>query len=97
MNSVGTRRRSCVLDLADIAARRESGAVRHAEDVRVDGHGRLPERRVEHDVRGLATDAGQRFERLARLRHLAGVELDELPAGRDDVAAPSSGRARSSG
>ena len=43
------------------------------------------ERGVEHDVGGLAADAGQRFERLARARDLAAVLLDEDPAGLDQV------------
>ena len=53
-------------DLERRLAGREPGAVADAEDVRVDRDRRLAERDVEHDVRGLAADARQRFERLAR-------------------------------
>ena len=45
------------LDLVDILARREAGAVADSEDVGVDGEGFLPERGVQHDVGGLAPDA----------------------------------------
>src|SRR5215831_20439581 len=51
------------LHLFDIGARREPGAVRHAEDVRVDRDRRLAEGDVEHDVRGLAPDPGQLHQR----------------------------------
>ena len=44
-------------DLGDSLARRESGAVADAEDVRVDGERLFAERGVQDDVRGLAADA----------------------------------------
>ena len=66
-----------LLDFAHVVAGREPGAVRDAEDVRVDRDRRLSERGVEDHVRGLAPDAGQRFERLARLGHLAAVLLQQ--------------------
>ena len=47
---------------------RQSGAIADAEDVGVDRDGRLAEGDVEHHVRGLAADAGQRFERVAVVR-----------------------------
>ena len=50
-----------VLDLARRPARRQPGAVADAEQMRVDGDGRLAEGDVEHDIGGLAADAGQRF------------------------------------
>src|SRR3954471_14736359 len=66
-----------VLDLARILARREAGAVRHPEDMRVDRHRRLAEGGVQHHVRRLAADAGQLLERLASRGHLAAVLLDQ--------------------
>jgi hypothetical protein len=45
------------LDLVDIFARREAGAVADAVHMRVDRERLFAERRVEHDVRGLAADA----------------------------------------
>jgi hypothetical protein len=45
------------LNLVDILAGRESGAVADAEDVGVDREGFLAERGVEDDVGGLAADA----------------------------------------
>jgi len=47
------------LDHVDVLARREAGAIGHAEDVGVDGEGLLAERSVEDDVGGLAADAGK--------------------------------------
>ena len=66
------------LDIERRLAGGEPGAVRHAEDVGVDGDGRLAEGDVEHDIRGFAADAGQRLERLAGVRHLAAELGDEL-------------------
>ena len=74
-----------VLDRAHRAAVREARAIRDAEDVRVDRDRRLAERGVQHDVRGLAADAGQRLERVAIARHVAAVLGDELAARRDHV------------
>ena len=54
------------LDLERRLAGRQPGPVADAEDVRVDRDRRLAERDIEHDICGLAPDAGQRFERLAR-------------------------------
>ena len=49
-------------DLVDSLARRETGAVADAKDVRVDRERLLAERGVEHDVGGLAADSGQRLQ-----------------------------------
>ena len=68
------------LDFVDVVARREVGAVRDAEDVRVDRDRRLAEGGVEHDVRRLAADARQRFQRFALARHRAAVLLEQLLA-----------------
>ena len=48
---------------------RETEAVRNAEDVRVDGERRLLKSDRHHDVRSLAADTRQRFERLSFARH----------------------------
>src|SRR6476620_516006 len=64
------------LDLERCLARCHAGPVAHAEGVGVDGNRRLTEGNVEYDVRGLAADAGQRLQRLARARDLAGMLLD---------------------
>src|SRR6185436_20106644 len=52
----------------DVLAWREAGPVGDAEDVRVDRHGRLAERGVQHDVGGLAPHARQLLQSLAVLR-----------------------------
>jgi len=46
-------------NLVDRLPGREAGAVADAEDVGIDGEGLLAERGVEHDVGGLAADAGK--------------------------------------
>ena len=65
------------LDLVDILARREAGAVADAEDVRVDRERLLAECRVEDDVGGLAADAGERLKLLAGARDLTIMLLDQ--------------------
>jgi hypothetical protein len=84
LNSAGTFDQ-LVLDGAHVLARRQAGAVGDAEDMRVDRHGRLAERGVEHDVGRLAAHAGQRFQRFAVVRHLASMVFDQQPAERDNV------------
>src|SRR3546814_8018516 len=56
-----------------------------AEDVRIDGDGMFAERGVEHDVRRLATDARQRFERFAIPWYFAAVQVQYLSTQADDV------------
>src|SRR3954451_16124813 len=73
------------LDLKRCLARCHAGPVAHAEDVGVDGNRRLTEGNVEYDVRGLAADAGQRLQRLARARDLAGMLLHQLLRQGHDV------------
>ena len=63
----------------------EPKPIRDAEDVRVDRHRRLPERAVQHHVRGLATDARQFLQCLAVLRHRATVFLEQGCARRQDI------------
>jgi hypothetical protein len=66
-----------VLDLENVLARSEAGAVAHPEDVRVDRKGFLIEGGVENDVCRLPSHAGQLLELLARARDLAAVIADE--------------------
>ena len=73
------------LDLVDILAGREAGAVGDAEDVRVDCESLLAERRVEHDIRGLPTDARERLQFFAGSRDLGTILIDQCLAQRDDV------------
>ncbi len=79
------RLEQAVLDFAHCPARREPGAVRHAEDVRVDCDRRLAEGDVHHDVRGLAANAGQCLERRALARHFAAVFREDHSRRSDDV------------
>ena len=73
------------LDLVDIPARRQTGAVADSKDVGIDGERLLAEGGVEHDVRGLPPDPGKRLQFLARARHLAAVPVHQRLAQRDDV------------
>jgi uncharacterized membrane protein len=75
-----------VLHGARVLAGCDAGAVAEAEDVGVHGHGVLAEGDAEHDVGGLAADAGQGFQVLALARHLAAVALDQELREGDDVA-----------
>ena len=70
---VALRRHRCVEHLLDLErglAGSEAGAVADAEEMGVDGDGRLAEGDVEDDIGGLAADAGQRLEGLAIARNL---------------------------
>jgi len=60
-----------LLDRQHVLARRETGAVRDAKDMRVDRDRRLAKRGVEDDVCGLAPDSGKALERLARARDVS--------------------------
>ena len=53
--------------------------------MRVDGERRRAEGDIEHDIGGLAPDAGQRFERFAIVGHLAAVIAHQRVRQRDDV------------
>src|SRR5687768_697533 len=60
-----------------VLARRNSRAIRNAENMRIDRHRRLAEGGVQHYVGGLAAHARQGFERLAVLRHGAAMLLQK--------------------
>ncbi len=66
-------------------ARRKTGAVGDAKDMRVDGNVHLPEHHVQNDTGCLAADTRQGFERFAVRWDLPAVLLDELPAQADEV------------
>ena len=53
------RRAQLLLDDLRIVPRRDPDPVRHAEHVAIDGQSWHAEGMAEHDVRGLAADAGQ--------------------------------------
>ena len=73
------------LHLVHGLARSESGPVADAEDVRIDRERFLPECSVEHDIRGLAADAGEGLTRLPRAWDYAAMVGDEIAAERDHV------------
>ena len=74
-----------LLDRERGLALRQPGAICNPEDMRVHGHRRFAERRVQHHVRGLATDPRQGFQRCALTWHRAAVLLDKDATGRDHV------------
>ena len=73
------------LDVVDGLSGRKSGAVADAEHVRVDREGFLPECSIEHDVRGLAPDAGKGLQLFAGARHFTAVIVDQRLAERDNI------------
>ena len=75
-----------LLDLGWIAARREPGAVRHPEDMGIDGDGRLTEGDVEDDIGRLSPHARKFLQRRPVVRHLAAMLRDELPRQGGEVA-----------
>ena len=72
-------------DLVDGLAGGKSRAIADAEHVCVDSERFFAERRVEHDIGCLSTDARQRLQRLARPRDLPLVLVDQRFAEGDDV------------
>src|SRR5688500_16295923 len=81
----GNELEQALLDFERILARRDIRTVGHPEDMSVDRDRRFPERDVQHDVRGLAADAGQLLERFAGSRNLATVLEEQHAARLDDV------------
>ena len=74
-----------VFHLAHILARRDLGTVGHPEDMRIDRHDGMAERRVQHHVCRLAPHARQRFQSLAVFRHFAVVFFQQDAASLHDV------------
>ena len=64
-------------DLVDVFAGREAGAVADSENVSIDRERLLAERGVEDDIGGLAANAGQRLQLLARARDVAAVPVNQ--------------------
>ena len=73
------------LDLEWVLAGGQARAVRHPEEMGVNGDGRLAESDVEHHVGGLAADTWERHQRLAIFWHLAVKLVDKLAGQRDQV------------
>ncbi len=73
------------LDFERIFARRQARAIADAKQMRIDRNGRLAERDIQNNIRGLAPDAGQRLKFLARARHLAAMLRNQPLRQRDDV------------
>ena len=69
------QRLEIALDLVRVVVHREAETVREAANVRVDEDRRLAECGSEHDVGGLAADAGKGMERVHGLGDPPGVPL----------------------
>ncbi len=61
------------------------GAVADAENMRIDRNCRFAESNVEHDIRGFAANAGKRFQRIARARHVPFILGKEPLRQRNDI------------
>ena len=68
-----------------VLAGRESRAIPDAEDMGVDGDGRMPKGGVENNVGGFPPDAWQGLKRFPVIRHCAAMPLHQQPACRDNV------------
>jgi hypothetical protein len=66
-----------LLDDDRIVGTRDADAIRDPQDVTIDGEARDAERMAQHDVRSLATDAGQCDQVLHGPRNLAIVLFDD--------------------
>src|SRR5262249_32780269 len=73
------------LDLERRLARRKTGAIADAEDMRIDRHRMLAIGHVEHAVRRLAAGARQRLNLGAGARHLAAELGQQLLRERDHI------------
>ena len=73
------------LDADGIGVDRQPHALTEAGDVRIDGNAGRREAVAEHDVGGLASDARQRHQHVARFRDLAAVLGDEFFGQCDQV------------
>ena len=66
-------------------SRGQSGSVGDAKNMRIDRNGRLAKGLVEHDIRGLAADARQRFKTLAILRDSSVEPFEQSARQRHEV------------
>ena len=74
------------LDFFGVIARRQIRPIGDAKHVRVDRDRRLAEHRVQHHVRRLASDTGQRLQRCTIARNFATVLLHQRLRQPDHVA-----------
>ena len=74
-----------LFDIDDGFSRGQTRSVAEPENVCIDGDGRLPKGRVEHDVRRLSPHAGQGFETGPVIRYLAAMPFQQEAAGSDNV------------
>ena len=54
-------------------ARRQPAPIRDTKNMRIHGHGRLPEGHIQNDIRRFAPHAGQTHQIFPRIRHLAAI------------------------
>ena len=73
----GHDRQQSLLDGLWCLAGGKAGSVGHSENVGVDRDGWMAERRVQHDIGGLASNAGQGFQGLSALRNFTVMALDQ--------------------
>ena len=66
-----------VFGLEDVRLLHQADAVGNAENVRVDGNALLPEGLRQHNVRGLAADAGKLCKQVVIAGHFAAVLFDQ--------------------
>ena len=74
-----------MLDLVHVLAGGQTGPVRDAEDVGVDGNRGLAEGGVEHHIGRLAADAGELHQFIPAIGNLAAVVIDKNLRERDHV------------
>ena len=74
-------------DLFNSFARCQPGTIAEPENMGVDGDGRVAKRRVEYDISGFSSDAGQRFECGAIIGNVAIVQVEQHAASCDDIFA----------
>ncbi len=66
-------------------ARSHAGAIGDAENMRVDGHGRLFKNNIEYDIGGFAAYAGKLHEFISAVGHLPVIFIDQNFSHGDDV------------
>ena len=82
---VGYEFKQFMLNFEHILAGRNGGAIGNAEYMRIHRDGGVSESSIQHHIGGLATHAGQCFQRFARLRYLAAVLFQQYFAGLHDM------------
>ncbi|MNN64222.1 hypothetical protein D3C81_1796530 [compost metagenome] len=74
-----------MFDFDDILPGGNTGSVTDPENMGVDGHGQLSERRVQHHICSLSADSWQCLKLFPGLRHLTAMQLHQHAAGLDDI------------